>query len=276
MAKSGEFEPIEMNANYSITIKNHWKKSASYNVAGYIKGKSKPDEFLVYCAHWDHLGIGKKIDGDSIYNGASDNAAAIAWMLSIAKAFKSLEKNLDRSILFLSPTAEEAGMLGSQYFVENSPFPMEKTIACFNNDVVLFLGEFKDVTITGLGHSELDDHLAVEAKKFGRYICNDPNPENGMFYRSDHLPFLKAGVPSLFAKGYSHQAEMGRENTLKTVEEYWRDTYHKPSDHFIPGVHKLDGLVGDAKLFFRLGYTLATENNYPKWNPKSEFYVERF
>lgn len=275
-ASSKGFKAVDMNATYSISINNKWKKSVSKNVAGYIKGKTNPDEAIVYCAHWDHLGVGKPVNGDSIFNGASDNAAAIAWMLSMAKAFKSVENSLNRSVVFLSPTVEEAGMLGSEFYVNNPPFAMSKTIACINYDVVLFLGEFLDVTITGPGHSELDDLLATVAKKFGRYICNDPNPENGMFYRSDHLPFVKAGVPSLFAKGYSHQAELGREKTLKMVDEYWRNTYHKTSDHYIPGIHKLDGLVDDAKLFFRLGYTLSTENHYPKWNPRSEFYVERF
>jgi Zn-dependent M28 family amino/carboxypeptidase len=275
-AAEKDFKAFDLNAHYSITIKNRWNKSISKNVAGFIKGKTKPDEVIVYCAHWDHLGIGKKVNGDSIYNGASDNAAAIAWMLSIAKTFKSVEQDLDRSILFISPTAEESGMLGSEFYVNNPVFPMEKTIACFNNDVVLFLGSFKDVTITGMGHSELDEYLDTIARKFDRYICNDPNPENGMFYRSDHLPFLKAGVPSLFAKGYSHQVELGRERTLQLVDEYWQSTYHKPADHYIPGVHKLAGLVDDSKLFFRLGYTLATGNHYPKWKPKSEFYVKRF
>lgn len=269
------FKPMPMAAKYSITIENQWTKFTSFNVGGIIRGTEAPNEAIVYTAHWDHLGIGAKINGDSIYNGASDNAAAVAWMLSIAEAFKSLGSAPKRSILFLSPTTEEAGMLGSQYYVENPVFSIEKTVACFNSDVIMFLGSFKDVTVTGLGHSELDVLLEKEAAKQGRYICNDPNPENGMFYRSDQLPFLKAGVPSLFAKGYSHQVEMGREKTLLAVEEYWRTTYHKPSDEYLPNVHKLDGLVDDTKLFFRLGYTISNSTHFPKWNKESEFFVER-
>ncbi len=186
-----------------------------------------------------------------------------------------LDEAPERSILFLSPTAEEAGLIGSQHYANNPVFEHSKTAACFNSDVIMFLGKFKDVTVTGLGHSELDDYLTEEAEKQGRYICEDPNPENGMFFRSDQLPFLRAGVPSLFAKGYSHQVDLGPEQTLKLVDEYWQVTYHKPSDHYIPEKHNLDGLVEDTKLFFRLGHRLANENYYPHWNKGSEFYVER-
>jgi Zn-dependent M28 family amino/carboxypeptidase len=126
-----------------------------------------------------------------------------------------------------------------------------------------------------LGHSELDGFLEEESAKQGRYICNDPNPENGMFFRSDQMPFLKAGVPSLFAKGYSHQVDLGKEKTLELVEEYWRKTYHKPSDQYIPEEHNLDGLVEDTQLFFRLGWRLANDSYFPKWERSSEFYVER-
>ncbi|HOP03832.1 MAG TPA: M28 family peptidase [Tenuifilaceae bacterium] len=275
-ASRNGFLPVDLNASLSVNVKNKWKKSQSSNVAGFIKGKVKPDEVLVYCAHWDHLGVGTPLDGDSIYNGASDNAAAIAWMFGIAKAMKSVEGSLNRSVLFLSPTAEESGMLGSEYFVKNPPFAPGKMVSCFNYDVVLFLGKFKDVTITGPGHSNLDSLLEVEAKVDNRYVCSDPNPENGMFYRSDHLPFVKAGVPSLFAKGYSHQVELGREKTLEKVEEYWRTTYHKPSDHYIPEKHNLEGLVDDSRLFFRLGFRLANEYVYPEWSSNSEFFVDRF
>lgn len=269
------FKPIAMGAQYSVTVDNKWEESHSYNVGGIICGSTRPDEALVYTAHWDHLGIGTPVDGDSIYNGASDNAAAIAWMLSIAKGFKSLDKAPERSILFLSPTAEESGISGSAHYVNNPVFEHSKTVACINSDIILFLGRFKDVTVTGLGHSELDEYLEQEAAKQGRYICNDPNPENGMFFRSDQLHFLRAGIPSLFAKGYTHQVDMGKEETLKAVEEYWKVTYHKPADHYIPGVHNLEGLVEDTKLFFRLGHKLANETYFPKWKKGSEFYVER-
>lgn len=269
------FQAIALNSTITISIQNSWSKARSQNVAGLIRGSQKPDEVLVYCAHWDHLGIGKAIDGDSIYNGASDNAAAIAWMLSIAEAFKKLPEPPKRSVLFFSPTAEEVGLLGSEYFVGHPPFDIQKTIACFNNDVILFLGKFDDLTVTGLGTSELDDYLRHEAEKRGRYILPDPNPENGMFFRSDQLPFLKAGIPSLFAKGYSYQTDLGKERTQEKINEYWKTTYHKPCDEYDPLNQNFEGLLDDARLFFGLGFRLSNENLYPKFNEESEFNPNR-
>ncbi len=269
------FQSFSMNAKLSMNIENSHTKSVSKNVAGIIKGSEKPDEVIVYSAHWDHLGVGRVVNGDSIYNGASDNAAAIAWMFSIAKAFKSTGVAPKRSVLFFSPTAEESGLYGSTYFVANPPIDISKTIACINNDVILFIGKFKDVTVTGLGHSSLDELLAEEATKFGRYIAPDPNPENGMFFRSDQLPFLKAGVPAMFAKGYSDQEQLGKEKTQELINSYWKNIYHKPQDEFIPERDNLDGLAEDVKLFFCFGNRLANENIYPTWKKNSEFYKEK-
>ena len=269
------FQSFSMNAKLSMNIENSYTKSVSKNVAGIIKGSEKPEEVIVYSAHWDHLGVGRVVNGDSIYNGASDNAAAIAWMFSIAKAFKSTGVAPKRSVLFFSPTAEESGLYGSAYFVANPPININKTIACINNDVILFLGKFKDVTVTGLGHSSLDELLAEEATKFGRYIAPDPNPENGMFFRSDQLPFLKAGVPSIFAKGYSHQEELGKDKTQELINSYWKNIYHKPQDEFVPERDNLNGLAEDVKLFFCFGNRLANEDIYPTWKKNSEFYKEK-
>ena len=270
-ATSKDFKPINLNATLSLSLSNSVERSVSKNVAGYIKGAEKPDEFIVYTAHWDHLGVGRPLNGDSIYNGASDNAAAIAWMLSIAKAFKQADAP-KRSIIFLAPTAEESGLFGSEYFVKHCPFDITKAIACINYDVVLFLGKFKDVTVTGYGHSNLDSLLQVVAGEHDRYIALDPNPENGMFYRSDQLPFLKAGVPAIFAKGYTHQAELGKEKTLELIKDYWQNVYHKPSDEYNPQRDRLDGLVDDAVLFYEVGNRLVNGNIYPQWRKTSEFY----
>ncbi len=269
------FKAFNLNAKMSMNIENTYTKSASKNIAGMIKGTEKPDEVIVYSAHWDHLGVGRVVNGDSIYNGASDNAAAIAWMFSIAKAFKNSGINPKRTIIFFSPTAEESGLYGTEYMVNNPPFDINKTIACINNDVILFLGKFKDVTVTGLGHSSLDELLAEEATKFGRYITPDPNPENGMFFRSDQLPFLKAGVPAMFAKGYSDQMELGKEKTQERIDSYWKNIYHKPQDEFVPERDNLDGLAEDVKLFYCFGNRLANEDIYPTWKKNSEFYKEK-
>ncbi|MBP8644247.1 MAG: M28 family peptidase [Bacteroidales bacterium] len=272
LAVNRGFKPVGLKACLSLTMENRQTKSASKNVAGYIAGSKNPEEFIVYTAHWDHLGIGKAVDGDSIYNGASDNAAGIAWMLSIAKAFQNSGERPERSVLFLSPTAEESGLFGSTYFVQHPPQEVGRMVACFNYDVALFLGKFSDVTITGPGHSNLDSLLRLAAKSQNRYVISDPNPEIGMIYRSDQLPFLKAGIPSMFAKGCIHQTELGKEKTQELINKYWLNTYHKPSDEFDPTRDNLDGLVEDARLFYDMGNRLTSWNQYPKMSRTSEFY----
>lgn len=273
-AVTQEFTPVPLQAQLSVRLRNTWETCTSHNVAGMLKGKTAPDEAIVYVAHWDHLGIGRPYDGDSIYNGASDNAAAVAGLLAIAEEFK-VQPETERSLLFLIPTAEESSLLGSYHYVEHPVFPMEKTVAGFNSDVILLLGQFNDVTVTGLGHSELDDYLKTAALRQGRYMAKDPNPENGMFFRSDQLPFMKKGVPFLFAKGYIDQRELGKEATLQIIADYWKHIYHKPSDEFVPERDKLEGLLEDAQLFFHIGYRIANEKTYPKWYKTSEFYQER-
>jgi len=265
-----DFKPFLLPATASAKIECTFNHGVSKNVCGLIKGKSQPDEVVVYTAHWDHLGIGTPINGDSIYNGATDNASAVSWMLEIARAFKN-GKQPERSVLFLSVTGEESGLLGSGYYSENPFFPMHKTVACLNTDVILFQGKHKDVTITGFGQSELDKWLEIEAVKQGRYIIADPNPENGMFFRSDQFPFVKLGVPSIFAKGYVEAEKLGKEETLKQIADYWANTYHKPTDEYVKENADLSGLVEDAELFYKVGLNLADAKAWPKWHDGSEF-----
>lgn len=273
-ALSPDFKPFELPLTVSGWMKNTYKSGISNNVCGLIKGTSKQDEVLIYTAHWDHLGVGTPVNGDSIYNGATDNASAVAWMLEIARAFKSGAPP-ERSILFISPTAEESGLIGAEYYVENPFFPIEKTIGVINTDVILFLGEFRDITLTGFGYSELDDIVAEEALRMGRYIAADPNPENGMFFRSDHFPFVKKGVPAIFAKGYTEATKYGKEKTLELIEEYWNTVYHTPQDEYLPGRDDLNGLVSDARLFYRVGMQLANSEKWPDWKMGSEFQRNR-
>lgn len=274
-ASSPGFKAGPMHASLSYKAVNRFEKCTSHNVGGLLRGIGRPDEVVVYTAHWDHLGTGVPVNGDSIYNGASDNAAAMAWMLAIAGKFKNAKNVCKRSLLFLAPTAEESGLYGSEWYVKNPVFALDKTVACLNSDVYLFLGHFKDVTVTGLGHSELDEILKTEAANLDRYIAADPNPENGMLFRSDQLPFMKAGVPALFAKGYSDQADLGKTRTLARINDYWKNIYHKPSDEFNPAADKLEGLSDDAELFFRVGQTLANAEKFPKWYRSSEFYIKK-
>jgi Zn-dependent M28 family amino/carboxypeptidase len=216
------------------------------------------------------LGVGTAVHKDSIYNGATDNASAVAWMLEIARAFKT-GKAPDRSVLFLSVTCEESGLLGSGYYTEHPFFPMNKTVACINTDVMLFLGKFNDVTITGIGQSELDGWVQTEAAKKGRYVAPDPNPENGMFFRSDQFPFVKLGVPAIYAKGYVDAEKYGKDKTINEIKRYWKEVYHTPSDEYNPKIDDLNGVLEDAKLLFQVGNSLANSTAWPAWNKDSEF-----
>jgi Zn-dependent M28 family amino/carboxypeptidase len=267
---SPEFKPFSLPVTASASIKNSFETGISRNVCGMIKGKTRPDEAIVYTAHWDHLGVGKAVNGDSIYNGATDNASAISWMLEIARAFKTATQP-ERSVLFISPTGEESGLLGAEFYCEHPFFQLNKTAACINTDVLLFAGEFSDVTLTGSGYSDLDQWLEAAAGEQKRYITTDPNPENGMFFRSDHFPFVKRGVPAIFAKGYTDAKKLGPEKTKELIKEYWKNIYHTPGDEYKPERDDLNGLVNDALLMYNVGSRLANTAVFPVWKEGSGF-----
>ena len=269
-----DFKPFVLPVKVSGGMKSTFETKASRNVSGLIRGSKYPDEVVVYTAHWDHLGIGTPVNDDSIYNGATDNASAVAWMLEIARGFKSGPAPA-RSVLFLSVTSEESGLLGSGYYAEHPFFPMAKTVAVINTDVMLFMGKFKDVMLTGSGQSELDEWVRREAEKQGRYIAPDPNPENGMFFRSDQFPLVKLGVPAIYAKGYVDAVKYGKVETMKQVDRYWKETYHSPFDEYHPKTDDLSGIVEDAQLLYHVGTNLANSTEWPKWNTDSEFRIVR-
>ena len=266
-----DFRGFNMKTKISLSIKNKIKFSTSTNVAGSLKGTTRADECIVYTAHWDHFGIGEKENGDSIYNGAVDNGTAMARTLEIGEAFSGLKKRPLRSVLILFPTAEEQGLLGSQFYTENPAFPMNKTVACFNNDMMLPEGLMKDVMITGYGQSSLDEMIAAEATSQDRYIVPDPNSQTGMYFRSDHFPFAKKGVPSAFAKGNVDSRQHGREWAAKMEKDYLDNRYHRPADNYVPEKWDLNGIVQDAQLEFMVGYKLATSDYFPTWKQGSEF-----
>jgi Zn-dependent M28 family amino/carboxypeptidase len=265
------FKGFDLKMKLSLSIHNKAIYNTSTNVAGVLKGTSRADECIVYSAHWDHFGIGEKENGDSIYNGAVDNGTSMAWALEIGEAFSGLRKRPLRSILILFPTAEEQGLLGSQYYTEHPVFAMDKTVACFNNDLMLPIGRMKDLMITGYGQSELDEMLAAEARKQDRYIIRDPNPQTGMYFRSDHFPFAKKGVPSAFARGNVISREHGREWASEMETDYINNKYHRPADNYEPDKWDLNGIAEDARLEFMTGYRLAISDYFPKWKPGSEF-----
>ena len=274
LALQKDFKPVTLPVKVSGWIKSNFETNTSKNVCGLIRGTKHPDEVVVYTAHWDHLGVGIAVKNDSIYNGATDNASAVAWMLEIARGFKN-SRPPDRSVLFLSLTGEESGLLGSSFYADHPFFPMTKTVACINTDVMLFLGENKDVTLTGSGQSELDNWVKIETEKQGRYLAPDPNPENGMFFRSDQFPFVKKGVPAIYAKGYTDAKKYGKVETMKKLDHYWKNIYHSPFDEYHPATDDLSGIVWDAKLLFHVGTNLANSQVWPAWNNDSEFKVVR-
>ena len=264
------FAGFEMGASISLRLTNTHRRNSSMNVAGILRGTTRPEEAIVISAHWDHFGIGEKENGDSIYNGAVDNSTSMAWALEIGEAFSSMKKRPQRSVILFFPTAEEQGLIGSSWFVANPPVKQENLIACFNNDLLLPIGRMKDVMVTGYGQSELDDLLADAARKQDRYILPDPNPESGMYFRSDHFPFARAGVPALFARGNCDSREYGREWAAEQENDFIRNRYHKPADNYYPEMN-FDGIAEDARAILDVAFTLVTSDVRPGWKPGSEF-----
>jgi len=264
------FAGFEMGASISLRLTNTHRSNSSMNVAGILRGTTRPEEAIVISAHWDHFGIGEKENGDSIYNGAVDNSTSMAWALEIGEAFSSMKKRPQRSVILFFPTAEEQGLIGSSWFVANPPVKQENLIACFNNDLLLPIGRMKDVMVTGYGQSELDDLLADAARKQDRYILPDPNPESGMYFRSDHFPFARAGVPALFARGNCDSREYGREWAAEQENDFIRNRYHKPADNYYPEMN-FDGIAEDARAILDVAFTLVTSDVRPGWKPGSEF-----
>jgi Zn-dependent M28 family amino/carboxypeptidase len=266
-----EFKGFALNSEISLSIQNKIRYNTSTNVAGLLRGTTRGDECIVFTAHWDHFGTGEKENGDSIYNGAIDNGTSMAWALEIGQAFSRLKKSPERSVMILFPTAEEQGLLGSSYYTENPVFPMEKTVACFNNDMMLPIGRMKDVMITGYGQSYLDEMFIEGSARQERYILGDPNSHTGMYFRSDHFPFAKKGVPSAFARGNVESRENGKEWTAAMEKDYLDNKYHRPADNYEPDKWDLNGIVEDARLAFFVGYRLVTSDYFPEWKETSEF-----
>ncbi|MTI39740.1 M28 family metallopeptidase [Fulvivirga lutimaris] len=274
MSRDKSFSPIPLNLNVTVSIQNEIKKDVSKNVVAMIPGTELKDEYIIYSAHWDHFGIGKAIDGDSIYNGAVDNATGTAGLLAIAEAFM---KNgpTKRSIVFLEVTGEEQGLLGSAYYAENPIFQPEKTVANINIDALDSPGKMKDLTITGYGQSEMDEYAKEAADEQNRYIIPDPEAEKGYFFRSDHFNFAKIGIPALYASGTYEGFDQSIEE-IKAYNDYYRiNKYHQPSDEYDPETTELSGIQLDLQLFYNVGLKLSNENYFPKWYDGSEFKAAR-
>ncbi len=262
--------PLNLKVSTTIAVKSEYNKS--YNVIGKITGTKHPEDVIIYTAHWDHLGIGTPDKtGDSIYNGALDNASGTAGLLELARAFKSLKLQPERTIIFLSVTAEEQGLLGSQFYAQNPVYPAKNTVANINMDELNPYTRTKDMVVIGEGQSDLEDYLKEEVEKDSGYISFDTHPEVGSYYRSDHFNFAKAGIPALDAEFGVDVAGKGKEYGQKLEDDYTANHYHQPSDNYDAATWTGDGAIKDLKILFQVGKRLAFEEKWPQWKQGSEF-----
>ena len=275
-AATKEFAPVPLGVTASVTLHNKLRTVESRNIIAKLEGSDPQlkNEYVIFDSHWDHFGIGEKINGDSIYNGASDNATGVAGLLSIAKAF-SLLAPPKRTVLFISVTAEEQGLLGSQYYATNPLYPINKTVADINMDGLNTWGKTSDIVVMGYGASDLDDYARVAAQEQGgRVLRPDAEPEKGYYYRSDHFNFAKVGVPAFYAS--SGITFVGKDSTygMQKRAEYVANDYHKPSDDIKAG-WDLSGAAQDAQFYYMIGYRVANAPKWPEWKPGNEFRAVR-
>jgi len=274
-AATREFKPVPLGVTASMTIHNKLRTIDSHNVLGRLDGSDSrlKDEFVVYTAHWDHFG--KSADG--IFHGARDNASGCAGLIELARAFTKLHPGLPaprRSILFLSVTAEEQGLLGSQYYSVTPVYPLAKTVANINMDSLNVYGRTKDLTLVGFGASDLDDYARDAAAEEGRVVHGDAEPEKGFYYRSDHFNFAKEGVPALDPDAGVEYIGKAPEYSKKVRDEWTEHVYHTPKDIVTPD-WDLSGAAEDLKVLFAVGYRVAQADKMPEWKPGNEFKAKR-
>ncbi len=272
-AAQPEFSPVELPLSMSISLENDISRSASKNVTGILPGTTRPEEFVIYMAHWDHFGVGPESLEDRIFNGAFDNATGTAGLVEMAHVFAASGPH-DRSIMFLAVTAEEQGLLGSAHYAANPLVPTSQTVAAINMDGLLVSGPTRDIVVIGYGNSELDEYLSAVVVEAGRAIVPDPEPEKGFFYRSDHFSFSKVGIPSLYTEGGIDDVEHGSEWGMAQREDYSANRYHKPSDEF-DEAWTFGGAVADLRLLVAVGERLVNSDAWPTWTEGNEFKAAR-
>ena len=265
------FKPVALDAKLSTHFTNRIDNLGSENVIGMIRGSTRPDEVVVYSAHWDHLGKDASIKGDGIYNGAIDNGTGIAALIEIAEAFAHQNPPPQRTVLFTAVTLEESGLLGSRYYVTHPAFPLDRTVADINMDALPILGPAKDIAVMGWGQSDLDDYIKDAAAAEGRTIVPDETPEKGFFFRSDQLNFARLGVPVLYARSGLDLVDGGEEAGRKLYADYTANRYHKPADEYDPD-WDLRGVIEDVKAFYAVGKRLGDETTFPAWKPDADFH----
>ena len=272
-AMSKDFRPVALGAKANFSIQQKIRSFKSHNVIGKIDGTDPKlkDEWVIYSAHWDHLGRHSELQGDQIFNGAVDNASGVAAVLELAEAFTKTKTK--RSLLFMATTAEEAGLLGAKYYAEHPLYPLEKTLADINIDELNVWGKARDIQDTSFGFSTLDDMLADAAKRMGRTAIPNPRPEKGSIYRADNFEFSKVGLPSLYIGPGEHLLSRSENAPLRSDEFDLKD-YHQVSDE-IHSDWDLSGAVQDVQLLFEVGYQVANGDKYPEWETGNEFKPKR-
>jgi Zn-dependent M28 family amino/carboxypeptidase len=273
------FKAVPLGATVSFDLASTIAEKSSRNVVGVLPGSTRPDEAIVYMAHWDHLGNHghegeAATDDDQIYNGAVDNATGVAGIIEIAAKFAGSEPKPQRSLVFLAVTLEESGLLGSKYHVAHPAFPLEKTVAVINLDAMSVNGPARDMVVVGKGNSELEDILKTFTDEQQRTHVTETNTAGGFYFRSDHFNYAKAGVPALYAKGGDDLVEGGRAAGEAAGKAYTADRYHKPADEFDPAWN-LDGVMQDLAALYGVGRTLADGDRWPNWYEGNPFRAAR-
>ncbi|MFT5886791.1 MAG: Zn-dependent M28 family amino/carboxypeptidase [Arcticibacterium sp.] len=271
-ANRSDFKSISLGLGASTSLTATYEYNNSKNVIAKVTGSKYPDEYIIYTAHWDHLGIGTPDEtGDSIYNGALDNATGTAGLLELARTFRHSDQKPERSIIFLAVTAEEQGLLGSAYYAQNPVYAANKTLANINMDGLNYYGKTEDVIVVGQGQSELEDYLktALDAQK--RVVEYEKHPEAGYYYRSDHFNFAKIGIPALYLE--NGERVVGQEGDYgKNKNDDFRDNhYHRPSDEYDAKTWVLDGAIEDLTVLYNVGIEISNTAEWPKWKEGSEF-----
>ena len=268
------FKPVPLQAQASISLRNTIGHFQSHNVLALVKGSSKPDEAVIYTAHWDHLGTDKSLKGHQVYSGAIDNGTGLTMLLEIADAFAHQAKPPERSVLFFMPTLEESGLLGSQYYVNKPVFPMDHTVADLAVDALPIIGRAHDMTVIGKGQSQLEDMLADVLKGQGRTISPETTPENGFYFRSDHFNFAKAGVPAMLASSGLDLLDGGVTKGRLEAADYTAHHYHTTNDVFDPN-WDYSGILEDTQAMYQLGQQLSKAGVAPAWYSDSPFRAKR-
>jgi Zn-dependent M28 family amino/carboxypeptidase len=270
-----DFRPVVMNAKANIVIKQQIRSFKSHNVIGKLEGSDPKltGEYVIYTAHWDHLGRHPELQGDQIFNGAIDNASGVASVIELAAAFRKINPPPKRSVLFMATTAEEAGLLGAKFYAEHPLYPLAKTLADINLDSMNVWGKARDIEDLSLGFSTLDDLLAAAAKQQGRTAIPDSRPDKGKIYRADNFEFSKVGLPSLYIGKGEHLLSRPESAPLRS-DEFDSTDYHQVTDEVHPD-WDLSGAVQDTQLLFEVGYEVANGDKFPEWKPSSEFKAKR-